>query len=156
MVSDSQIASGVFIPNSQFLGPPDPAETHLGTQEASHSRLCDCPLLGGEGQLPSHSSPVPASPRLLPTGPTSKACTCPGKRLLPSRVSSPARSMATTVRCWYFLHSSTTSGDQSVGERPSQQQHLRSGSVRKCCVPPVPPQPHPRAAQDRGSSVLKS
>uniref|UniRef100_F7CQ12 cAMP-dependent protein kinase inhibitor gamma n=1 Tax=Equus caballus TaxID=9796 RepID=F7CQ12_HORSE len=30
-----------------------------------------------------------------------------------------ARSTATTVCCWYFLHSSTTSEDQSVGEMPA-------------------------------------
>lgn len=101
MVSDSQIASGVFIPNSQFLGPPDPAETHLGTQEASRSRLCDCPLLGVKTSSPPTAHLCQPRPASFPQGPPrrparvqGRGCFLQGSHPQPGRW--PPRSVAGT------------------------------------------------------------
>ena len=81
-------------------------------------------------------------------------------------VSSPARSMPTTFWCWYFLHSSTTSGDQSVGQMPTRAlsvvvgslKDLRERSFQSTCLLSHPTYltPDPRPVQDRGPSVLAS
>ena len=81
-------------------------------------------------------------------------------------VSSPARSMPTTFWCWYFLHSSTTSGDQSVGQMPTRAlsvvvgslKDLRERSFQSTCLLSHPTYltPNPRPVQDRGPSVLAS
>lgn len=64
-------------------------------------------------------------------------------------VSSPARSMATTVCSRYFLHSSTTSEDQPVGEMPAGP--LAAAWRRKTSHPTHPCLP--RKAEGPGSCL---